>query len=157
MKRTKYPQAELLRNMGLVQKIAWSFHLSTGLEVQDLISEGYLTYLEMLKKWDPERGAHTTFMWFCVRVGLQAYLTQQRKHYAIDITEIKFPIQKKEYSEDLTEDANFICNLILKDPQAFITYSKDEIHRRIKFALLNRGWGLNRINKNLQELKVKFS
>ena len=156
MKRTRKPIAAILENMGLVQKIAWSFHLSTGLELDELIAEGYLTYLEMIKQWEPERGKHTTFMWYCLHSRFQNYLAKELKHRAISIDEIDLAREKKPYFEELTADGIFICDMILKHSQGFISFSKEEIRKRLEFALLNKNWNPNRIQRSFSELETVF-
>lgn len=157
MKRTKYPQANIARNIGLVKKIALSFHQTTGLELQELISQGYLIYLESMNGWDPKKGKFSTYMWYCLSSGFKNYLLQENKHKAIQVDCLRIPKEEPAYFNLLNDEAWEIARLILKEPDAYVALPKQTVMEKLKKILYNSGWKEERIQAGFNCLQTAFN
>ena len=51
----------------MICKLAWQYARQCALDVEDLISEGYLALLKAERKYDPTRAARSTFVYWVVR------------------------------------------------------------------------------------------
>ena len=159
MKRTKYPKSDITCNMQLIKKIAWTFHTSTGLELDDLIAQGYLIYLEKLKNWDPARGKITTFMWHSLHSNLINYANSQRKHYHPSKADPDYDIvkEKKYYFEDINEEGHTIAKIVLSRPSTFDLAKKENVEKKLYNILERRGWSKDKIQSGLDSLQTAFS
>ena len=66
MIRTKYhkPEPEEPEEIKIIRKAVWSFVKSKpDLEFEEAFSEACLSYMENISKYNPERGAKSTFIW----------------------------------------------------------------------------------------------
>lgn len=84
---TEKEKARLMeKHLGQIRKIAWNFHNTTGIDVEELISEGCLYFLKDFDKYDPEKAALSTYTHWVVTNGLKNYLRKcaQNKATAYD-------------------------------------------------------------------------
>lgn len=158
MIRNLKAKGKIVRNMGLIKKIAWSFHLSTGLELDDLISQACLAYLEGIDEWNPKRARHTTFMWYVLHSSLKNYIKKQLEYRSFFTHEnIELMIETIPYFEELSPDALTIAEIIIKRPRTFASISKENVIKRIHSTLKRRGWNTNKINGGLHDLHLTFN
>ena len=148
----------ILANMGLIQKIAWMFHLKTGLDFNDLVSEASLAYLEVLQKWDPSRGKLTTFMWYALNNRLQDYFRTQVKHLNhVDSNEIDIPHEDTDTFERMNSEALEIARIIIRTPQKYLHSSPEQINTRIHHILENRNWDAKKVDAGISCLQSIFN
>lgn len=67
-----------MENINLMRKLAWSFHYSTGLNFEDLLSEAYCAYYMAKKEYTPRKGKFSTWIWECIENHLINYCKQER-------------------------------------------------------------------------------
>lgn len=66
--------------MNLVYHRAWSFHKTTGIDLQDLISEASLAYVEAERTWDEDEAVKfTTYAYGVINAALIKYCKQIHK------------------------------------------------------------------------------
>ena len=164
MKRTLPPKPRQLEtNIGLIQKIAWSFHNSTGENWDDLFQEASLAYLQALENYNPSKGKITTYMWYCVSSHLVNYLrkdSHQAGHVSCieDMTVMDRPVESTSLFESLGEDATEIVNMILDYSTVFDNLSAPVAQSNITRIFFQRkNWVLGRIKTAIQELKLVFA
>jgi len=157
MKRTNY--RHIKHNIGLIKKIATSFHVTTRIELDDLISEGYLTYLETIENWNPSRGKISTYMWYCLHSNLTNYCVKEKKCVpTIPLEDMDFISKTSSpFFERLNEEAYVIAKIILNSPEEFISFSKKAVQEKLKKILYNKGWTEERINSGFVCLQSVFS
>lgn len=63
----------------LIYKLAWSFHRSTGIEFEELVSQATLLAVEAKHNYDPSRSAFSTFMYTAVRNGLITFVKSEKQ------------------------------------------------------------------------------
>jgi len=140
----------------LIYNRAWSFHRTTGIELQDLISQATLIYLEAEKEFDPNKGiSFVTFVHTCLDQALIDYCEKTKKLKIIDLkghnldwlqttfveTNISFTLNMSRFSGDVKEVVLFV----LKQQEDFdLNYSRKN-RGLIAQRLLEQGWKKPRI------------
>ncbi len=67
-----------MKNMNLINKMAWSFNATTGIDFEELKSEAVLAYYEAMTKFNPEMGVkETTFAYHCMKNHLRAFIGRE--------------------------------------------------------------------------------
>lgn len=64
----------------IVGRIARSFSRTTGLEYDDLYSEGLYAYCINARRYDPKSGAVTTFFYHVINNHMKNYVKKLNKH-----------------------------------------------------------------------------
>ena len=102
--------------LNLVRKIAHSFK-STGLEFDDLVQEGLIGLYEAHKKFDEKRGAtFITFATHCIKNRILAYIKQEQKHSAAEISDFNF-VERISDQQEITKISHPQCNVDTQNPQ----------------------------------------
>lgn len=153
------------KHIGLIKKIAWSFHCTTGIDFNDLVSEGILAYHESFEQWDPsgKRGQFSTFIYNCIKNHLTNYCKRETKfnsgRYCLEDVDVEktpelFSISKgKDIFESFTQDAEQIAKIILQRSKRIVVLPENEVEPYIVSILSHKGWTENRALHGLQELK----
>ena len=144
-----------IENINLIRKIAWSFHTSTGIELEELCSEATLAYLESLKTYDPTRGKITTYAWWYIHSHLKNYLKIKAKHIhtpSVDDVYADRPVANVPFWESLSQEAQQIVDLVLTTPRAFVCLTSEEAQQRVTNILTRKGWNVEKIQNGLTEL-----
>lgn len=159
---------EEFKNSGLLHKIAWSFHCTTGVDYEDLFSEASYLYCKALQEYDPARGSITSYFSYYVHCRLINYLKQQesykcKKHNEdfgfIDDLEIENqPTHETSlFWESLSKEAQQIADIIFDAPKPFINLSCEEAEERVVAVLSRKGWPKQKIEAGLHDLKLALS
>ena len=159
MRRTKFSQANILHHLKYLRKIAWSYHYTTGEDVDDLFSEACLCFLETIPKWAPEKGRVSTFMWKPVHNHLRNFLQVQKKYRGPlqEITrKVDVPVNNKPYFENLTIQSTPIAEILLKTPQRFIYLSQADAIRKVSRIMQANGISAIRIRQGIKHLQNNF-
>jgi len=146
-----------MENINLIRKIAWSFHLTTGLEWEDLFQEASLAYCEALDKYNPERGKLTTFMWYSISTHLKNYVKKNRKH-----SEHLCPIDEltnyesnssNELFEKISEHGSQLLSILVATPEKYDTTLTPSIAMEIVTKMVKTGWKRSMVWSTLKELR----
>ena len=159
MKRLRF-NFNFLRYEKLLHKIAYSFHQTTGIELDDLFQEASLAYLEALKNYNPARGKITTYLWHCIHNHLKIYIDKnKRQPTLISFEDIKVNpvVVNNLLFEKLSPEAYQIAKTILDCPRPFITREPDKAIKRVESVILSKGWSVQRVQTGINELKQIFS
>lgn len=148
-------------NINLIRKIAWSFHHTTNIELEELFAEASLAYCEALKNYNPKRGNITTYLWIRITDRLKNYLKEHKQYYNVfasfeDVTTDK-PIYSEFIFESLSREAQQIADIILKYPNKYISMPSHLAKREVRKTMKNKGWPWKRIISGIQELQFAFS
>ena len=154
-----------MQDIGLIQKIAWSFHKTTGLPVDDLIGEASLAYVLNLPNYDPERGKISTYMYPRIRCHLIDYCKDQIQHkhdpLLDDLEDNRAEADTVTASqEDRTlfksalkngsEEVKYLAWMIFQSPGEFLGYGG---RGKVKDKLREHGWTWSQIWKAFGEIK----
>jgi hypothetical protein len=154
-----------MKDMGLIRKIAWSFHRSTGLPVEDLIAEASLAYVEWSPKFDQERGTISTFMYPRIRCHLVDYCKKQYESRCDPIaddldTGLVCPDENTASQENRTafkqalqnspEEVKYLAWMIFQSPGEFLGHAS---RGKVKDKLREHGWTWSMIWRTFAEVK----
>ena len=150
-----------MENMRLVQKVAWSFHKSTGLPVDELVSEAALAYAECLPIYDPKKAQLSTHAYTHMRNHLCSWSRLQKKQ--IPTSDIDDLDEKdicscsgqnrtifKDCLQNSSKEIQFVANMIFESPAEFLGVGGKG---RIKDELRKTGWTWDMIWNTFAEVK----
>jgi RNA polymerase sigma factor (sigma-70 family) len=152
-----------MENIKLIKKMAWSFHQTTGLELEELFQEAALAYCESLSTYKPERGRISTYVWTCIQNHLKNYLKKQlrKKSMMIPFTDISIEDEGESVDklfEKLTEDTQEIVNEILHYPSIFKHLKGDKaINNIIHIMMVDYHWPKEKVWFSINQLRYIFS
>jgi len=113
----------------LIHRISGSFHLTTGLDPDDLFQEAVLGYLEAMRTYCPDRGKITTYIWHCVTNALRNYVKQEKKYNTplVEIEELNTQFKKSSHLfELLSQEGHQLASLIMECPEEYDILSPSE-------------------------------
>ncbi len=150
-------------NINLVRKVAWSFHKTTGVEWEELFSEACLAFVLSLRSYNPKKGKLSTHIQTCVTNQLINFTKQY--HNIIPSSDLldedTFYCQENvtitpffETLSSLSEEAQYVCNMILSSPEEFLEESKKLARRHIIDKLRKKGWSWPKIWRCFREIKA---
>ena len=154
-----------MTDMKLIQKIAWSFHRTTGLPFDDLVGEASLAYAENLHKYNPDIAKLSTFMYTRIQHKLIDYCAKQRHHQhdsVLDDLENDQAIADtttasqenrtlfKSALKDRSEEMKYLAWMIFQSPGEFLGYGGKG---RVKDKLRECGWTWGQIWSAFGEVK----
>jgi len=146
-----------MENINLIHKIAWSFHKSTGMDVDDLIQEASLIYLEAIKTYDPSKGKLSTYIWKVTKNHLQYFVTYQNKWndktISIEEVDIDKPVSRYSLFDSLTREAKDIVDVVLSAPAEFDSLIPAKARKRVINKLRGKHWNMVKIAQGMDELK----
>lgn len=154
----------------LIYKLCWSFYESTGgvLEWADLVSECYLHWYKVRKKYNPKKGKFSTYIYTALRNHLITYTKEkleERNLYSEDVIDVELFNDKVPDTESrlmfldgikqLSQDAKDVCKIIIDNPEkyCFIT-SSFKSRGNIRKQLKNMKWDYIRIGNAFSEIRT---
>lgn len=147
-------------NINLIRKLAWSFHNTTGIELDELFAEASLAYCEALQSYNPKRGKITTYLWIRISDRLKNCIKLHNEYYSpiVSFEDIKIdkPISSNFFFESLSKEALQIAELILEHPHKFVSLPKKEAKEKAWKTMKNRGWSWDKIICGFHDLKLAF-
>lgn len=147
-------------NINLIRKLAWSFHNTTGIELDELFAEASLAYCEALESYNPKRGKITTYLWIRISDRLKNYIKQHNEYYSpiLSLEDIKVdkPITTNFFFESLSKEALEVAELILEHPYNFISLPKREAKEKAWKTMKSKGWSWDKIICGFHDLKLAF-
>lgn len=167
----KQKERLMQKHLGQIRKIAWGFHNTTGLDVEELISEGCLYFLKDLDKYDPEKAALSTYTHWTVTNGLKNYLRKcaQKKERPCDDevmelvpfegTDAETLLENEDTLADmlraLSPKALEVVNLVLSSPEEFFGMTAKKARGYITQKLREElGWKWADIWGSIKEVKM---
>ncbi len=154
-----------MKNLRLIYKLAWSFHYTTNIELDELIGELSLLYAEALNEYDSSKKVKfTTFAYSFMRNGIINYLKKQKQQKMVYLDDLSYFDTKT--SQSCTFDE--MMEIIKQWPEAnqelieFVLDNFDELDEMPpKFArgaivreLREKGWKWQNIWDTMNETKV---
>jgi DNA-directed RNA polymerase specialized sigma subunit len=150
-----------MQEMKLIQKIAWSFHKTTGLPIDDLIGEASLAYATWLPKYDPKKARLSTFMYIRIKCHLIDYCKKQNEYYLKSPEDAQTTIDSfssshenriifKSAIENGSEEIKYLVWMIFQSPSEFLGYGG---RGKVKDKLRKEGWTWDQIWKTFTEMR----
>ena len=152
-----------MENIKMIQKIARSFHKTSGLEYEELLGEATVAYFESIETYEPERGALSTWAWACMTKHLLYYLQTQIRWNRNKCPDPRKPMEWVdshflwEFMESLPKDSKLICKMILDSPEEFLGEARKETIGQVESYLRKQGWAWRKIRNGLQGIKKSLT
>jgi RNA polymerase sigma factor (sigma-70 family) len=157
-----------IKDINLIRAMAHSFHRTTGVDLEELLSEATIAYLEALRKWNPQKGGSpSTLAVYYIRGRLSHFTRKDRRaRRALSPLEQLVEVQDEEGKSRpdimtefkdrlarLSPDSREVCNMIFTAPHRYRhsapRFSRGQLNRDLREA----GWIWSRIWKTSQEIK----
>lgn len=152
-------------NKKLLYKISWRFHQSTGYDIEEFMAEANLAFVQCYNRYDPSKGAFTTFVYTHVRNHLLNVIKNLNKTYFNHSSD-----EGRDY-EDSAGFANMIerrrdihlqissCGQVAQYVLDFVIKKSESLEHEdlsigtVKRYLYNKGFSHQQINKGVNEIK----
>ncbi len=147
----------------LIRKIAWSFHKTTGIPVDELFAQASLHYCQACKEYDPKRKGvkKTTFIYKFIQNGLILFLRREKKHTNITIDDTMdipfFQTPFFELFDSLSSESKLIVEMILDDPTSYAKLP-GKMARGLVIKNLNKekNWTYSKCWGSLNNIKLEL-
>jgi RNA polymerase sigma factor (sigma-70 family) len=149
----------------MLHKLAWSFHNTTGVDVDELFSEANIAFLKAYRTWKPEKGKLGLRVWVMTQNHLRSYLkkhgTKPLPVYEFVEEEMEDPQNEMESREGfsdilsrLSSEAQDLVQVILSSPEEFMRESARATRGSLTRFLRTEGWPVERIARCFREVKA---
>jgi len=157
----------------LIYATAWNFWKIHGGDVEDLVAQANLIFIDAFDTYDSNKSKLTTWLTFKIRKGLFRYMKKEvlrrRNGIAIDDRLVEsIPTRKRDISvmdflDELNSDAIVVLQMFLETPRDILVDMLnrhgriDGVRAHLKMRLGNRlrqmGWGTSRIKRAFEIIK----
>lgn len=161
----------------LVAGAAWDFWRTYGGDIDDLMAQANLIFVDAFDTYDPGRSKLTTWLTFKIRKGLLRYMInenrQELRRVQIDDVFIEtHPASNKDFSvmemlDEMEQDAHIVLQLFLETPRDIMVsilngnrrtdHAQAHMRRRLKNRLRQMGWTMRRIKEAFEEIREATS
>lgn len=145
----------MFTDANLVKSLAWKFHRSTGLEFEELCSEGNLAFVIATKTYEDTKGTQfSTWAYHCIKNRLIDFCKRNPRYtqLAEDYDEAA-----KEYVASLdtprTTVARAIREMVLGAPEIYSETSPCKAKTVLKKQLRTMGWTWKQLAIGFKELQ----
>jgi len=151
MKRTFLPQNFTVEKR-MIHSLAWSFHNTTGVDIEELTSEALLAYCEARLTYKQSmKTKFTSHAYKCMRSRLINFIKIEKRYLIADLEheleEITvYPGLFFELMDEFPEDCIYIAEQVLNS-------DKIETCTGVSNLLREHGWTWPRIWRSLKEMK----
>jgi RNA polymerase sigma factor (sigma-70 family) len=156
----------LAQHQKLIFSRAHSFHRTTGVDYDDLVSEGYLIFCMAYRKFDPARGGKfSTFLYHCLNSKLYNYVRDLRRKRMETVT-IQPDMASYSYGNfpillaSLSREARYVAEVFLYSPVEVLRLTGTETVNGIKVKLRKhlreQGWTWVKIHKTFKGIKEEL-
>lgn len=141
--RTKKRNEKLyLANIKMIQKKAWSYQRTSGIDIDELMSEGDMIFMRAIEKWDGKR-PFGTFLWTCLDNGFRKFMVKVDVPGDQEILEsLSDPepvpgsrMMFREIVEGLSKEARDVVTMILNGPAEALDIIGSEPPKMIRGAI----------------------
>lgn len=115
----------------LIYKIAWTYHRKTGVDFEELVSEGNIAFCNAKKNFNPNKNIKfCTYLYCCLKNQMKDFVDKQNNH--CDFNEIKFYLEDKNSQfqiklfENLSDSSKIIVKTIINPPEEIIKWAQND-------------------------------
>ncbi len=136
------------------KKIAWVFHRTTGVELEELFGEACLAYAKALSCYKPGKSTLDTWTYACMRNQLINFCKKQRIKPISLPSNIAAPkVKESLHMAQLSNDAQTIYQMIVDSPADFYNLPPNLAKEEIRCRLRGLNWQWERILDTFREIK----
>lgn len=109
-------------HVGIIRKLTYQFHRSSGLNLDDLIGEANLAFVLARDSYDESKGKPSTWIWNTVVLHLRNYCKKEIKYAPLEEWDDSNQINENHKSrfidliDSLSQEAKEVVQTILKSP-----------------------------------------
>lgn len=143
----------------MLHSIAWKFHHTTGIDIDDLFGEACVAAVEQMSKYDTSRGCITTFLNTAIQNRLSSYilLLKRKKRKKLHrsmflLADDRLPDRSMIFTSNIKRlgtDAKRLCQMILESPEKYLHMNCQELASHLR----NDGWAWRDIRIAYKEIK----
>ncbi len=140
----------------MLYKLSHSFHNTTGIELNELLSEATVLYYESKKTFDPEKGMKfTSWAYRIIYNGLCDFCRREKIHRIYDEQVEQGRTEKPfwELQEQLSENAKQVVDYLLNNA-IDLTPPPRLVRGDLTRFLREKGWKFQEIWDTMRELKA---
>jgi DNA-directed RNA polymerase specialized sigma24 family protein len=164
--------------IGMMKRLAYSFHSTTGLPFDELLSSAFLAFAHCRQTYDPNKAAFSTYLYHAAKTRMidfchSAYhinledpnmkrqpsspylyeaamaLSHQTNHQ-----DPEYLCMFKDSLKNMSEEAQQVCEMIFESPAEFLAQSKPKLSRGVVYRKLReKGWSWSKIWNSFREIK----
>lgn len=159
MTRTRPKEEDLIRNL------AWSFHKTTGIDVDELIGEASIAYCKARNDWDKVSCKFSTYAFRCITNHLITYIggiKEERRRQCEMMPYLQVPSRSHasnfvDFLHSLPKDAKEVVQAILSAPRDFLSSNGKLARRKVLGKCLMNGWSIGRAEKAIRTVKIALN
>ena len=144
----------------IVYKLAWSFHKTTGVEFEELVSEGVLAYYEAVAIWKEEKRCKLTSLAYRMIYNAMTDFTRIEMRYVRPEPEI-FDFNNIvtdqtpwfELYEQFPMDVREITDVCLNNVEELAGLNGKQARKKVRYLLKDAGWKLSDIWDGIRHTK----
>lgn len=162
MNRTRLPKNFTIKDKNLILRLSWSFHHTTGVDLEELISESIVAYCEAQLKWDCNKGTKfSTWAYSCITNAL-IHFTKVETRYIFPDTDAPFSrtINQThwfEFFDALPKECQEMASIILKEKNE-LAGLPPKLARGVLISILRKqGWAWSKIWERLRMMQQTLS
>ncbi len=151
----------------MIHKIIAGFVERFGGQSDDYLGPAHEAYMRAYDKWDPERGAFTTLVWWCVVNELRNFVAKRSRQRAREcrhsnekhlepVSPMRFDLRL--FASELSDDAATVARLLCDEPVESAERMNGRARQRLSGKLRARlwedlGWGMDRVTESFSEVR----
>lgn len=163
--------------IGMMKRLAYSFHCTTGLPYEDLLSSAYLAFARCKKSYDPDKAAFSTYLYHVAKTEMvdfchsthhtepeEAKMKQQAGPYLYETAMVlshqtnnqdpEYLCMFKDNLKNMSKEAQQVCKMIFESPTEFLVQTKPKLSRGMVYRKLReKGWSWSKIWNSFNEIK----
>lgn len=144
-----------------IKAIAFSFHKTTNLDVDDLFQEAAIAYLRGFNTYKEEKAGIKTHLYTTMRNHLIDYSRKEliRKKTVSNDLPVDRPILYKTFFEfwnNLSQSSQEIVKIVLQNKNIILMDNPRQMQGFIRKILLKSGYNQRQVRKNIKKLKMEL-
>jgi len=154
-----------MKNDNLIYHVAWKFHATTGIDIEELKAEASLAYAEALNDYKDNKGAlFTTFAYVYMKNQLSRFIYLEKRNQEMlhfeDGTIMNMALNESSEKLDeilgsISDKAAEICRYVIQKHPAFFNDQSPKMARgELVRELRLQGWSWGNIWRSFSEIKA---
>lgn len=151
-----------MENINLIRKIAWSFHYTTGIQFEELLSEATLAYLEAEQEFDEvAKTKKSTYAYFRMKNRLINFCKDEQKVKFMPGADLREGGTEQtpffEIMDSLPQNCQQLADIVLKSKVDFLAMPPKDARGMIVEELREHGWSWSKIWDSMRDMKQNLN